>query len=67
MWGALQLVTALREEGRAGSVVTLLCDGGERYVHTYYDDGWLAERGIDVTPYAAALEEFSRTGDFVTP
>ena len=67
LWGALQLVTALREEGRAGSVVTLLCDGGERYVHTYYDDGWLAERGIDVTPYAAALEEFSRTGDFVTP
>ena len=27
-------------EMEAGSVVTLLCDGGERYAHNYYDDDW---------------------------
>ncbi len=31
MWGALQLAARMREEGRTGSVVTLLCDSGERY------------------------------------
>ena len=24
-------------------MVTLLCDGGERYAGTYYSDDWLAE------------------------
>ena len=42
--------------------MTLLCDGGERYQHTYYDDAWLAEKGIDIAPYAAALEAFASTG-----
>ena len=30
----------------SGSVVTLLCDGGERYAHTYYDDAWVREQGL---------------------
>jgi cysteine synthase A len=33
--------------GETGSVVTLLCDGGDRYGCTYYDDAWLAERDLD--------------------
>ena len=45
IWGALRLVAGMRSRGETGSVVTLLCDGGERYAHTYYDDGWLAEPG----------------------
>ena len=67
LWGALQLVADMRDEGRAGSVVTLLCDGGERYVNTYYDDGWLAERGLDITPYARTLDHFADIGAWVTP
>lgn len=56
LWGSLQLVAELRAAGRRGSVVTLLCDGGERYAHTYYDDGWLAAQGLDLTPYLADLD-----------
>jgi cysteine synthase A len=38
----------------AGSrVVTILCDGGERYRSRLYDAGWLAEN--DLTPQAAGL------------
>ena len=48
--------------GEPGSVVTLLCDGGERYAATYYDDDWLAEQGIDIAPYTATLEKFYDTG-----
>jgi cysteine synthase len=67
MWGALRLVAAMREAGEAGSVVTLLCDGGERYASTYYDDGWLAAHGIDVAPYAGTLERFHDTGTWLEP
>jgi cysteine synthase A len=62
LWGAFTLVGEMRAAGRTGSVVTLLCDGGERYAHTYYDDGWLAAHGLDLAPHLAALEGFARTG-----
>ncbi|HWU33517.1 MAG TPA: PLP-dependent cysteine synthase family protein, partial [Marmoricola sp.] len=51
MWAALGLVQEMRDRGEQGSVVTLLCDGGERYAHTYYNDEWLAAHEIDPTPY----------------
>jgi cysteine synthase A len=62
VWASLQLIGEMRAEGESGSVVTLLCDGGERYAHTYYDDSWLATKGLDIAPYAAALHEFDQTG-----
>jgi cysteine synthase len=67
LWGALKLIAEMRAEGRTGSVVTLLCDGGERYTHSYYDDGWLADQGLDITPYLETLEKFAETGDWVEP
>jgi cysteine synthase A len=67
MWGALRLVAQMHEAGETGSLVTLLCDGGERYAHTYYDDAWLAEHGIDIAPYTATLEHFHVTGAWVEP
>jgi cysteine synthase A len=67
MWGALRLVAAMRARGEPGSVVTLLCDGGERYQHTYFDDAWLAEQGLDVAPYLTTLEKFHATGEWVEP
>jgi cysteine synthase len=67
LWGALRLVAEMRSGGQAGSVVTLLCDGGERYGRTYYDDGWLAEQGIDVAPYLSTLEGFAETGEWREP
>jgi cysteine synthase A len=41
--------------GERGSIVTLLCDSGERYAGTYFNDDWLAEQGIDIGPYQATL------------
>jgi len=67
LWGALRLVAGMRASGRAGSVVTLLCDGGERYAETYYDDGWLTSAGIDIAPYQKTLERFVDIGDWLEP
>jgi cysteine synthase A len=67
LWGALRLVADMRSRGEAGSVVALICDGGERYAHTYYDDGWLAAQGLDIAPYTATLETFAGTGEWREP
>jgi cysteine synthase A len=50
--------------GVRGSVVTLICDGGDRYQHSYYDAGWLQRQGIDLAPYTATLEQFFATGEW---
>jgi cysteine synthase A len=64
LWGALGLVAEMLAAGRTGSVVTLLCDGGERYAHTYYDDGWVRDQGLDLAPHTATLQHFSGTGEW---
>jgi len=55
MWGALQLAARMRDEGRQGAIVTLLCDSGERYLDTYYQPEWVAKNIGDLAPYQAAL------------
>ncbi|MFI5426763.1 PLP-dependent cysteine synthase family protein [Aeromicrobium sp. UC242_57] len=62
VWAALGLIGHMRADNQTGSVVTLLCDGGERYENTYYNDAWLAAKNIDITPYTTALAEFDHTG-----
>lgn len=42
----LQLAAAMRTRGERGSIVSLLCDRGERYDQTLFDPAWLAQRNI---------------------
>lgn len=51
MWGVLQLAAKMRDEGRTGAIVTLLCDSGERYLDTYYNPQWVAANIGDIQPY----------------
>ena len=46
----LQLASRMRERGERGSIVSLLCDRGERYDQTLFDPAWLAAHGIDPGP-----------------
>ncbi|MFE6775021.1 PLP-dependent cysteine synthase family protein [Streptomyces sp. NPDC057702] len=62
LWSALRIVSEMVAQGRTGSVVTLLCDPGDRYLDKYYSDAWLAEQGLDIAPYAATLEHFLAEG-----
>jgi cysteine synthase A len=64
LWGAFTLVAAMRQAGETGSIVTLLCDGGERYAQTYYSDEWLAAKGLDIAPHTEVLRRFSDTGEW---
>ena len=56
VWGALTLATEMRDRGIRGSLVTLICDRGDRYLTTYYDDDWLARQGIELEAYAEELD-----------
>lgn len=58
LYGAFQLIGELQQAGIKGSVVTLICDSGERYLDSYYDLRWLHEREHDIEPYLAQLEQF---------
>jgi cysteine synthase A len=62
LWGAFGVLADMLAQKRSGSVVTLLADSGDRYADTYFDDGWLAEHGLDPTEASATLVEFERTG-----
>jgi cysteine synthase A len=65
LWGTFTLISEMLATGERGSIISLLCDGGERYAHTYYDDDWLEQQGIDLAPYQRALREFLATGRLV--
>jgi cysteine synthase A len=56
------LAARMRTAGEAGSLVTLICDSGERYANTYYSDDWLAAQGFDPKPFEARIEAFLTGG-----
>lgn len=67
LWAAFGLIAAMRSAGETGSVVTLLCDSGERYTHTYFDDEWVRAQQLDLAAYRDAVEQFLTTGDWREP
>ncbi len=62
LWAAFGLVDEMAAAGRTGSVVALLCDGGERYRATYYNDDWVAEQGWDLRQPRQDVQTFLDTG-----
>jgi cysteine synthase len=64
VWGAFLLVAEMLSRGERGSIVTLICDGGDRYASTYYSDTWVRDQGLALAPYTEALETFLACGAF---
>ena len=56
-WGVCQLAAELHAAGETASLVSLICDAGDRYAHTCYDDGWLRRNDLDPGPFDAELRE----------
>ncbi|MCC3762816.1 PLP-dependent cysteine synthase family protein [Glycomyces sp. TRM65418] len=52
---ALGIIAEMRDRGEGGSIVTLLCDSGQRYGGTYFDDDWVAAQGLDLEAAAERL------------
>ncbi|MES2978123.1 MAG: PLP-dependent cysteine synthase family protein [Pseudomonadota bacterium] len=55
--GMLTLASEMVQSGQTGSVLSLLCDAGERYLPTYHDEEWVGTTLGDCT---AAMQEVER-------
>lgn len=62
LYGVLQLASEMKARGETGSIVTLLCDSGERYLDTYFNNEWVESNIGDISNYLAQLEQFEQTG-----
>jgi cysteine synthase A len=60
--GALRLMVEMKTARETGPIVTLICDGGDRYTNTYYDDAWLASEHLDVAGARARLQRLINAG-----
>ncbi|OAT76021.1 cysteine synthase [Mangrovibacter phragmitis] len=56
MWGVLSLAAQMRDAGQTGSIVTLLCDSGERYLESYYNPEWVAANIGNLSEARLALQ-----------
>lgn len=55
--GCCQLMSEMSRAGTRGSIATILCDSGSRYVDTYFDNEWLTARGIRWEEHARRYAE----------
>lgn len=62
-YGLCRLASKMRASGQEGSLVTLICDSGDRYVGTYYDDRWIEGQGLDLDVHERALDRFLQSGE----
>jgi cysteine synthase A len=62
--GMLALADEMRARGEEGSLVGLLCDPGDRYLDTIFDDAWIAKQGLDLAPWRARIEACIDGGGF---
>jgi len=51
----LQLASRMRANGQRGSIVSLLCDRGERYAETLFDESWLRAQNVQRSTWDANL------------
>ena len=58
IWACAQLASEMARAGKSGSIVSILCDSGERYRSSYFDDAWIARQGLDLAEHEAAVERF---------
>ncbi len=61
VYAAFQLMAELQKQEQPSSVVSMICDGGERYSDTYHND-WVAANGFDISHHVKQLETFCQTG-----
>ena len=55
--GMLTLAQEMRAAGRQGSVLSLLCDAGERYLPSYHDADWVQRNFGDIGPALQRVHE----------
>ncbi len=63
----LQLAARMKADGQRGSIVSLLCDRGERYCETLFDESWLHAHDIRRMRWDASLRHCLADGCWHPP
>lgn len=58
----LAMAVNLRSADKAASIVGILCDGGERYLHNYYNQKWLHQNDFNVDSDKKHLQKVACSG-----
>ena len=61
--GALLVGQRMVAAGEQGSIVAVLCDGGERYATSYYNPDWLAAQGYALQPLIDQIAACAERGE----
>ncbi|MBW8190666.1 PLP-dependent cysteine synthase family protein [Neiella marina] len=64
VYATLQLLASMPVTDQPVSMLTMICDAGDRYLDTYYSDDWLAQHDFDIAPYQAQVESILFDGQF---
>ncbi|MGH3709148.1 MAG: PLP-dependent cysteine synthase family protein [Pseudonocardiaceae bacterium] len=64
---ALKIIKKMRDAKQTGTVVTVLCDSGNRYTDTYYNPDWYTEKQINIEPWKTTITNFLKTGTWNEP
>ena len=57
VYATLQLIKHCKKEAKEEemSLVSMICDGGERYQNTYYNEDWIKQHNLVLEPYLQEL------------
>lgn len=64
VFAVLQLLSQVASVDRPTTMLSMICDSGNRYSDTYFNPDWLAEKNIDITPYTELIDSFFQQGKF---
>lgn len=56
-FGILCIASEMKKKGQSGSIVSLICDSGERYLNTYHNPDWISETGLDIASWRKRIED----------
>ncbi|MFW7354698.1 MAG: PLP-dependent cysteine synthase family protein [Brucella sp.] len=63
-YGVCWIAAHMLSQGQTGSIVSVICDSGDRYAESYYDAAWLENVQIDIGPHVEMLNQFLDHGVF---
>ena len=66
MMGMLALAAEMRARDEAGSIVGLLCDPGDRYTETIFNDAWIGAQKLDLAPWLDRVAACAAGGSFAS-
>lgn len=63
--GALSIASAMHQSGQPGAIVSIICDGGQRYTDNYYNPSWIKQTGLQDQGSLQRIETFWTTGQWM--